>query len=113
MKIGGCSFNDFGLMNLCKVAPNVEHLELTRLETLGENCIKQTIKDLTKLKFIDLTGIKEANYKLLDELKDTKPNLLTKRFNIAEVDKKDNGLRVPRRVVDKKKKKKKGGKKKK
>ena len=54
-----------------------------------------------------------ANYAFLDDLKATKPQLLTKRYNIAEVDKKDNGLRIPRRVVEKKKKKKKGGKKKK
>ena len=60
-----------------------------------------------------MSGVTTANYAFLDELKATRPNLLTKRYNIAEVDKKDNGLRVPRRVIEKKKKKKKGGKKKK
>jgi hypothetical protein len=48
-------------------------------------------------------------------LRQTKPELLIRRFLYQVVDTKDNGLRVPRRIVDKKKKKKgkKGGKKKK
>lgn len=51
---------------------------------------------------------------MLEQLKNVKPELLIRRFLYQVVDPKDNGLRVPRRVVDKKKKKKKkGGKKKK
>ena len=97
---------------MCKIAPNIEHLELTKLE-VSDVALKNMINALTKLTYIDLTGVASANYAFLDELKATRPTLLTKRYNIAEVDKKDNGLRVPRRVVEKKKKKKKGGKKKK
>jgi hypothetical protein len=51
----------------------------------------------------------------LDGLKAIKGDLLIRRYLYQNVDPKDNGLRVPRRVADKKKKKKKkaGGKKKK
>ena len=97
---------------MCKAAPNIEHLELTKLEA-SDIALKNMITQLTKLTYIDLSGVAAANYALLEELKASRPNLLTKRYNIAEVDKKDNGLRVPRRVIEKKKKKKKGGKKKK
>ena len=37
--------------------------------------------------------------------------MVLKQFKVPAGDKKDNGLRVPRRVVQKEKKKKKGGKK--
>ena len=39
------------------------------------------------------------------------PHVYLRKFKINEVDKKDNGLRVPRRVIEKEKKKKKGKKK--
>jgi hypothetical protein len=69
---------------------------------------------MEKLKYLDLSRIPIVNYAFLDDLKTTRPELLMKRNNIAEIDKKDNGLRVARRVISKKKKKKKkGGKKKK
>lgn len=97
---------------MCKAVPNVEHLELTKID-VSDVALKNIINSLNKLTFLDLSGVASANYAFLDELKATRPSLLTKRYNIAEVDKKDNGLRVPRRVVEKKKKKKKGGKKKK
>ena len=112
LKVGGCTISETGFFNMCKAAPNIEHLELTKLEA-SDIALKNMINQLSKLTFIDLSGVAAANYAFLDELKATRPNLLTKRYNIAEVDKKDNGLRVPRRVIEKKKKKKKGGKKKK
>ncbi len=43
---------------------------------------------------------------MLEELKITKPNLITRKLRFEPLDKKDNGLRVPRRVIEKKKKKK-------
>jgi len=113
LKVGGCTMTDSGFFNMVKIAPNVEHLELTKLE-VTDVALKNLINALPKLTFIDLSGVATANYAFLEELKATRPTLLTKRYNIAEVDKKDNGLRVPRRVGEKKKKKKKkGGKKKK
>jgi hypothetical protein len=52
---------------------------------------------------------------VIEELKNIKPELLIRRYIYQTADPKDNGLRVPRRIIDKKKKKKKkkGGKKKK
>jgi hypothetical protein len=108
--LGGTTISETGFYNMCKVTPNVEHLELTKID-VSDSALKNILKELTKLTYIDLSGVTTANYAFLDELKATRPSLLTKRYNIAEVDKKDNGLRVPRRVVEKKKKKKKGGKK--
>jgi len=32
LKIGGCSITETGFHTLCKVTPNIEHLELTKLE---------------------------------------------------------------------------------
>ena len=72
---------------------------------------------LEDIKFIDINHIPAITYPVLDELKTTHPELLIKRHQYQDVDfKKDNGLRVPRKlkIDDKKKKKKKGkGKKKK
>jgi len=52
---------------------------------------------------------------VLEALRQLKPDLLMRRYKTQTADPKDNGLRVPRRIIDKKKKKKKkkGGKKKK
>lgn len=47
---------------------------------------------------------------MLDEFKQGKPDLIIRQWRMTKHDKKDNELRVPRRVVEKKKKKKKGGK---
>lgn len=65
---------------------------------------------------MDIARLPVAKYEFLDELKTTHPDLLIRRNCLADEDfKKDNGLRVPRRIIQKKKgkKKKKGGKKKK
>ncbi len=115
VKIGLTNLTDFGVVSLCKMAPNIEHLELCRLETLTEYSLKFVVKELKELKFLDTNGIKDCNYALMDEFKQQKPSLLVRMYRFDKFDKKDNGLRVPRRVVQKKKKKKgkKGGKKKK
>jgi len=99
VKLSGCPFADFGLTNLIKVAPNISHLELSGCETLTEYGVKTVIDKLPRLKYIDMSRIPIVNYGFLDELKQRLPNLLTKRYKIAELDKKDNGLRVPRRVI--------------
>jgi len=66
------------------------------------------------LKFIELNGIPGITNPIFEQLRQIKPDLLMRRYNLQVVDQKDNGLRVPRRIVEKKKKKKKkGGKKKK
>ena len=63
-----------------------------------------------------MNGIPAITQVVLDALKLIKPELMIRRYMYQNINPKDNGLRVPRRVVDKKKKKKKskkGGKKKK
>lgn len=113
VKIGFTGMTDFGVVTLCKIAPNIEHLELCRLETLTEYSLKFVFKELHHLKFLDTNGVKDCNYAMMDEWKQQKPQLLVRMYRFDKFDKKDNGLRVPRRVVEKKKKKKKkGGKKK-
>lgn len=108
VKVGFCNLTDFGVVTMCKIAPNIEHLELNRLEALTEYSLKFVFKELNNLKFLDTNGIPAVTYPMLDELKQTKPNLVMRKFRFLPFDKKDNGLRVPRRVIEKKKKKKKG-----
>ena len=100
------------MTNLMKVAPHIEHLELTGCAGLTEYTLKCIQKELPDLKFVDLSGVPAVNLTFYEELKAKMPNVYLRRFQINEVDKKDNGLRVPRRVIEKKKEKK-GGKKKK
>ncbi len=65
------------------------------------------------MKYLDLSGLKVADYAFLEKLKTEKPNLLMRKLVITDWDyKKDCGLRVPLRVIPKKKKGKKKGKKK-
>ena len=67
------------------------------------------------LKFLDLNYVPDLKWPFFDELRNNYPDILIRRFKQQDFDKKDTGLRVPRRIIEKKKKKKgkKGGKKKK
>jgi len=109
------NMSDTGIINLFKLAPHIEHLELTKCERVTEFGINSVLDKENNLTFLDLNFIPAFTYMILDELRNKHPNLLMRRFRENDVDKKDNGLRVPRRVIEKKKKKKKGrkGKKKK
>ena len=115
-RLCGLAIGDMPLMAMSKYMPNLEHLEIPKCEKVTEFGLKSILETNTKLEFLDINHIPAVTFPFLDELKDTHPNLLIKRHAYQDVDfKKDNGLRVPRRLlVDiKKKKKKKGGKKKK
>ena len=82
---------------------------------LTEYSIDNIIRNSTSLKFIDLNSIPAITPAVLENLRNIKPELLIRRFYQQVIDPKDNGLRIPRRVIDGKKKKgkKKGGGKKK
>ena len=86
----------------------VEHLELTKCELLTEYSLDNVIKSTTSLQYIDLNGVPAVTQQKLDDYRQLRPELMIRRYLYQNVDPKDNGLRVPRRVVDKKKKKKKG-----
>jgi len=108
-KLGGLvKMTDHGLMKLTQTSKVLEHLEVTKCELLTEYSLDNIIKGTSSLKFLDLNGIPAITQPILDNLRQIKPDLLIKRYMFQNVDPKDNGLRVPRRVVDKKKKKKKG-----
>lgn len=113
-KIAYMNLTDFGVVTLAKTAPNIEHLECNRLDALTDYSLKFCFKELPKLRFWDLNGVTAVNYQMLDEFKQTRPDLIIRQWRMTKHDKKDTELRVPRRVVEKKKKKKKkgGGKKK-
>lgn len=118
LKLSGAALGDASLPNMTKAMPNLEHVELIRCESVGEFGINSFISNCPKLAFLDIAKVPIAtnNYGFLDELKISNPDLLIRRNIHQDIDfKKDNGLRVPRRIVGKKKskKKKKGGKKKK
>ena len=95
-------------MKLCSSSHVMEHLELTKCEGLTEYSIDNIIKSSNTLKFLDLNNIPAITPQVLEQLRLIKPDLLIRRYLYQVVDVKDNGLRVPRRIVDKKKKKKKG-----
>ena len=70
--------------------------------------IKLFAKEVPQLKFLDLTAIPGVTVALLDEIKQKKPNLVLRQYkaNMKEkFDPKDNGLRVPRQIIEEKKKK--------
>ena len=113
-KIAYTNLTDFGVVTLAKIAPGIEHLETNRLDQLTDYGLKFCFKELPKLRFWDLNGVTAVNYQMLDEFKQTRPDLIIRQWRFTKHDKKDNELRVPRRVIEKKKtKKKKGGGKKK
>lgn len=107
-KISLTNLTDFGIVTLCKTAPNIEHIEVNRIENLTDYSLKFMFKELKNLQFFEGNGVPAVTFAMLDELKITKPNLVTRKLRFEPLDKKDNGLRVPRRVIEKKKKKKKG-----
>jgi hypothetical protein len=116
LKISGLSkITDHPLIKLTQTSKVLEHLEICKCELLTEYSIDNIIKGTPTLKYLDLNGIPAISPQVLDVLKTIKGDLLIRRFLYQNVDPKDNGLRVPRRIADKKKKKKgkKGGGKKK
>ena len=93
---------------ITKAMPNLEHVEMIKCEGVSEFGINCFLQNCEKLKFLDIAKVPIVSYGFLDELKQTHPGLYIRR-NIHQDDdfKKDNGLRVPRRIISKKKKKKK------
>ena len=88
--------------------PNLEHVELCKCESVGEFGVQQLLQNCAKLAYLDINKVPIVNYGFLDELKQSHPELLIRRNRHQDEDfKKDNGLRVPRRIIEKKKKKKK------
>jgi len=69
VKIAHCNLTDFGVVTLVKVAPNIEHLELNRLDSLTDYSLKYCIKELSRLRFWDLNGVTAVTYPMLDEFK--------------------------------------------
>ncbi len=116
LKLSGLSkITDHPLIKLAQTSKVLEHLEICKCELITEYSIDNIIKGSPSLKYLDLNGIPAITPQVLDTIKTFKPDLLIRRYLYQNVDPKDNGLRVPRRVADKKKKKKgkKGGGKKK
>lgn len=68
-KIGYCNLTDHGVVTLCKLARNLEHLELNRLDALTPYSLEFIFKECNKLEFLDLNGVTAVTYKMLDELK--------------------------------------------
>lgn len=105
---GLVKMSDHGLLKLTQTTKVLEHLEVTKCELLTEYSIDNILKANVTLQFIELSGIPGITPQILDNLKLIRPDVLIRRYQFVNIDPKDNGLRVPRRIVDKKKKKKKG-----
>ena len=115
LKLARATLGDASLPMVTKAMPNLEHVELVMCEAVGEFGINSFIQNCPNLAYLDVAKLPVVTYGFLDELKKENPDLLIRRNLHADDDfKKDNGLRVPRRIIQKKKskKKKKGGKKK-
>ena len=114
LKVANSNIGDATVPMIVKTAPNLEHLEIIKCDAIGEFGINHILEGCPNLTYLDISSIPIVNYQFLDDIKKEHPELLIRR-NIHQDDdfKKDNGLRVPRRIISKKKKKKKKGKKKK
>lgn len=112
VKFAQLQITDHCLFTLCKIAPNIEHLELTKCDKLTEQGVLQTLLKNPKqrLEFLDVNYIPSLTYTILDQIRQEFPNLLIRRFKDNDIDTKDSGLRVPRMLLNAKKKKKKKGK---
>ena len=112
LKINGSTISDATLPSIIKAMPDLQHIELCKCEAVGEFGINSILQNCPNLIYLDLNKVPvatgSATYGFLDELKKTNPDLLIRRnVHVDDDFKKDNGLRVPRRIVEKKKKKKK------
>ena len=105
--------NDNSVSKICQSSPILEHLELQGCENLTEFVIESIAKNFKNIQFIDINHIPVVTPAFYEQLKNVRPDLLVRRYKISDVDPKDNGLRVPLRIVEKKKGKKKKKKKKK
>jgi len=56
-----------------KVAPNIEHLELTGCASLTDYTLKGIQKELPNLKFLDLSGVSAVSLAFYEELKTKMP----------------------------------------
>ena len=115
LKLNGANITGVTLNTISKSIPNLEHIELSKVEGLDEFGVNALLKNCQNVIYLDITSTQVCKYEFLDELKETHPQLLIRRNKHQDDDfKKDNGLRVPRKIIEKKsgKKKKKGKKKK-
>ena len=108
LKISGSNIGDATLPLITKAMPNLEHVELVKCEAISEFGINCILQNCEKIIFLDIAKVPIFDYNFLDELRQTNPTLYIRRNKHQGDDfKKDNGLRVPRRIISKKKKKKK------
>ena len=114
LKLAGCTkVTDSSLSTLVKQTPMLEHLEMNRCALTADEVTKAlSPPNLPNLRFVDLTSVPGLTKSVLTELQQKRPQLALRQFRRDKVDPKDNGLRVPRRVIEKEGKKKKGKKKK-
>lgn len=71
---------DHALIKLCNSSHVLESLELTKCEALTEYSIDMIIKNVLTLKFIDLNCIPAITPQALEQLRQTKPELLIRRY---------------------------------
>ena len=104
--LNGMNF-DSAIIKFVASLPNLEHLEVNNCTGFIDSTFKEILTQSKSLKFLDLNGIPAITYPIFEELKELRPDLMIKRYAYQVADPKDNGLRVPRRLIAKKKKSKK------
>lgn len=88
------------------MANKLEHLELTGCEQLSEYGLEALFKNFRNIQFFDINHIPVVNAAFFEVLKNTRPDVMVRRYQFNDIDVKDNMLRVPLRIVSKDKKKK-------
>jgi len=72
--MANCSqLGDYGIGNLVKICPNIEHLDLSMIESLTEFGLKAFVQDLKSVKYLDLTGIHTVTRTLVEEWSQQRP----------------------------------------
>lgn len=102
---------DGSVSRICEMTNKLEHLELTGCEQLSEDGLDALFKTYKNIQFFDINHIPVVNPAFYEVLKNSRPDVMVRRYQFNDIDLKDNMLRVPLRIVSKDKKKK--GKKKK
>lgn len=79
----------------------MEHLEITGCEKITEFGLDNIFKNHQSLEFVDLNMIPAITPALMEQLKAYRPDILFRRYMQADIDPKDNMLRVPWRIAEK------------
>jgi len=95
------NISDVSVQKVCQTSKVLEHLEINGCEKITEFGLDNIFKNFHSLQFVDLNLIPVITPALLEQLKAHRPDILFRRYKLADIDPKDNMLRVPWRIAEK------------